>query len=135
LSGVRRTLGPKVWAAALVLLMASGCDTTHSTGGAALETSTPASVPADLGADQLSGLAHAELTALLGAADFDRRDGPAEILQYRDGTCVLDVFLYRDSADAPFRVAYVEARDMDMSKVAGDDCLRSLRAARRNRAS
>jgi hypothetical protein len=134
LSGVRRTLGPTVWAAALVLVV-SGCDATHPTGDAAIETSTPVLAPADLGADQLSGLARAELTALLGAADFDRRDGPAEILQYRDGTCVLDVFLYRDSANARFRVAYVEARDSDLRKVAGDDCLRSLRAARRNRAS
>jgi hypothetical protein len=118
--------------------MVFGCDTTHSTRNAAIETSTPALAPdlapTDLGADQLFGLAHAELTDLLGAADFDRLDGPAEILQYRDGTCVLDVFLYRDSADAPFRVTYVEARGLDMSKVAGDDCLRSLRAARRNRA-
>jgi hypothetical protein len=133
LSGVRRTLGPTVWAAALVL-MVSGCDATHSTGDAAIETSTPVLAPADLGADQLSGLARAELTALLGAADFDRRDGPAEILQYRHGTCVLDVFLYRDSANVPFRVAYVEARGPDMRKVAGDDCLRSLRVARQNRA-
>jgi len=128
-----RTPGPAAWAAALALIV-SGCDATHSSGGAGMETSTPASTPADLGPDHLSGLARTELTTLLGAPDFGRRDGPAEILQYRNGNCILDVFLYRESANESFQVAHVEARNLDMQEVPGEDCLRSLREARQNRA-
>ncbi len=122
-------------------MILSGCDTTHSSGSADIEratgseTSTHAFAPANLRADQLSGLDRGELTALLGAADFDRRDGPAEILQYRNGICTLDIFLYRESANGAFRVAHVEARNLDMQNVPGDECLQSLRETRRNRAS
>ena len=128
-----RTPEPLAWAAALALIV-SGCEATHSSGGAETKTSTAALAPANLDPDQLSGLAHAELTALLGGADFDRRDGPAEILQYRNGTCILDVFLYRESANEAFRVAHVEARDLKMQSVPGEDCLRSLRESRQSRA-
>jgi hypothetical protein len=139
LTVVRRTPGPTACAAALALIV-SGCHATNSSGGADIEpttgaeTSTSALAPANLGPDHLSGLARTELTALLGTADFDRRDGPAEILQYRNGTCILDVFLYRESANGAFRVAHVEARNLDMRKVTGADCLRSLRETRQNRA-
>ena len=133
MNSVLRTPGPAAWAAALALIV-SGCEATHSSGGAKTETSTAALAPANLDPDQLSGLAHAELTALLGGADFDRRDGPAEILQYRNGTCILDVFLYRESAKEAFRVAHVEARNLDLEEVPGEDCLRSLRETRQNRA-
>jgi hypothetical protein len=125
--------------AAMVLIL-SGCHATHSSGTASdkpatgSEASILASAPADIGPDHLSGLARAELTTLLGAPDFGRRDGPAEILQYRNGTCILDIFLYRESASEAFRVAHVEARNFDMQEVPGEDCMRSLRETRQNRA-
>jgi len=126
--------------AALALIL-SGCHATHSSGTAnnepatGSEASTPASAPAGFDPDQLSGLARTELTTLLGAPDFGRLDGPAEILQYRNVTCILDDFLYRESANEAFRVAHVEARDLDMQEVPGEDCLRRLRETRQNRAS
>ena len=144
---------PTAWAVAFALV-ASGCQATHAPGDAEIETTIetePSTVesnpstdeaepsiatlaPSDLGPDQLSGLDRAELTVLLGAADFDRLDGPAQILQYRNGTCTLDVFLYRDSSDEPFRVAHVEARDLELRQVPGGDCLRSLRETLQNKA-
>jgi hypothetical protein len=135
--------GPAARAAvrtAVLALIVSGCQAAPSSGGAdsdpvaGVGTSTLASAPADLDPDDLSGIARTELTELLGAADFDRRDGPAEILQYRNGTCILDVFLYRESTDESFRVAHVEARDLEMQKVPGIDCLRSLSKTRQYRA-
>ena len=132
-------LGRKAWMAALALIL-SGCHATHSSGTAnnepatGSETSTPASTPADFGPDHLSGLARTELTTLLGAPDFGRLDGPAEILQYRNGNCILDVFLYRETANESFLVAHVETRNLDMQEVPGEDCLRSLRETRQNRA-
>lgn len=58
--------------------------------------------------DTLPGMRGAELTTLMGAPQFRRRDGQAEIWQYRGSACTLDVFLYTDGGD--LRVRYVEAR-------------------------
>lgn len=59
--------------------------------------------------DTLPGMSGNALTALLGAPQFRRRDGQAEIWQYRGSACTLDVFLYADGGD--LRVRYVEARN------------------------
>jgi hypothetical protein len=136
---------PTAWAVAFALV-ASGCQATHAPGDAEIETtieaepsiekaepSITALAPSELGADQWSGLDRAELTVLLGAADFDRRDGPAQILQYRNDTCTLDIFLYRDSTEEPYRVAHVEARDLELREVPGGDCLRRLRETLHNK--
>lgn len=56
----------------------------------------------------------AELTTLMGAPQFRRRDGQAEIWQYRGSACTLDVFLYTDGND--LRVRYVEARGSSNAK-------------------
>ncbi len=75
---------------------------------------------------ELAGLGRTELVDLLGPADFTRVDGPAEIMQYRNGGCTLDVFLYRMAGSGEIRVTHVEARDANMETVPGDGCLRSV---------
>ncbi len=55
---------------------------------------------------RLMGLAPAQLTGILGQPTFVRRDGGGEIWQYRDASCILHLFLYRDDATA--RVEHVE---------------------------
>jgi hypothetical protein len=58
--------------------------------------------------ETLPGMMGSDLTTLIGAPQFRRRDGQAEIWQYRGSACTLDVFLYVDGND--LRVRYVEAR-------------------------
>lgn len=67
-----------------------------------------APAPAARALDRLVGLRAPQLAALLGRPDLRRRDGHAEIWQYRAGACVLDVFLY-DENGGP-RVAHAETR-------------------------
>jgi hypothetical protein len=57
---------------------------------------------------QLFGLDAHKVAALLGPANFVRRDGPAEVWQYRADACVLDVYLYRE--EAGLTVAHVDLR-------------------------
>ncbi len=57
---------------------------------------------------QLFGLDAHEVADLLGPASFVRRDGPAEVWQYRAAACVLDIYLYTESAG--LRVAHVDLR-------------------------
>jgi len=70
----------------------------------------PAASPAPIDDDpkQLFGLDARRVAALLGPASFVRRDGSAEIWQYRAKACVLDVFLYAEG-DA-LTVAHFELR-------------------------
>ena len=70
---------------------------------------------------QLIGLGPENLEALLGAPGLIRREGEAAIWQYREGACVLDLFLYQ-SGGGP-RVTYAEARARDGSGTEARPCL------------
>ena len=65
-------------------------------------------MPVDDNPDQLLGQSTVQVEALLGEPRLVRRDGPAEIWQYRATNCILDVFLYEGG---PARtVRHVELR-------------------------
>ncbi len=65
----------------------------------------PPSVDAD--PDQLLGLSADEIAAKLGRPALIRRDGDAEVWQYRRVRCVLDLFLYGSEK----QVEHVDLRD------------------------
>ncbi len=74
----------------------------------------------------LLGLEHHQVAALLGEPSFKRRDDPAQIWQYRDSTCILDVFLYRPEGGGAYRVTHVEVRGHGVIKVSHEDCFLRL---------
>ncbi len=74
----------------------------------------------------LLGLEHQQVMALLGEPSFKRRDDPAQIWQYRDSTCILDVFLYRPEGGGAYRVTHVEVRGYGVIKVSREDCFLRL---------
>ena len=57
-----------------------------------------------------TGLDRQLLITLLGEPGFMRRDGPAEIWQYKTLACTLDVFLYKDAVGPVYRVIHFETR-------------------------
>jgi hypothetical protein len=57
---------------------------------------------------RLIGLTQERLQLVLGAADFVRRDGPAQIWRYDAADCSLDVFLFREGEMQ--RVTHVASR-------------------------
>lgn len=63
--------------------------------------------PVDDDPQQLMGLDRAALNEKLGEPALVRRDGDAEVWQYRAGRCVLDLFLY----GADKKVEHVDLRD------------------------
>ncbi len=77
---------------------------------------------------RLMGLDRAGLAKLLGDPDLTRREPPAEIWQYRGGSCVFDVFLYEEAGRQ--RVTYLEARDGAARRVGARGCLNELLRAR-----
>ncbi len=74
----------------------------------------------------LLGLEHHQVMALLGEPSFTRRDDPAQIWQYRDSICILDVFLYRPEGGGAYRVTHVEVRGHGVIKVSDEDCFLRL---------
>jgi hypothetical protein len=95
----------------------AGALTPASTGASPLAaSSTPSLVAASLAPpSDLVGLDGPELEHLLGAPGLVRRDYPAEVWQYRNPACVLDVYLYPDHDR--LTVTHAEAR---ASVLAGD---------------
>ena len=62
---------------------------------------------ADADPDQLLGLSADDVAAKLGKPALVRRDGDAEVWQYRRVNCVLDLFLYGSRK----QVEHVDLRD------------------------
>jgi hypothetical protein len=77
---------------------------------------------------RLMGLDRAGLAKLLGDPELTRREPPAEIWQYRGGSCVFDIFLYEEAGQQ--RVTYLEARDGAARRVGARGCLNELLRAR-----
>jgi len=81
----------------------------------------------------LVGLSANELTSLLGAPAWTRREHPAEVWQYQGTACVLDIYFYEESGTS--RVLYVEARDDSARSVTLAACLERIEAERRPNSS
>ena len=80
----------------------------------------PAPPPPGLG--RLIGKPAAAVTALLGPASLDRREGPARQLQFIRPPCVLDVFLYPGPGGVPV-VRPAAARPPHGSRIDPGACL------------
>ncbi len=78
----------------------------------AFDTLPPAPPPPAINDDptQVMGLPTLELSALLGAPRFVRRDLAAEVWQYRTEGCVLDVFVYDRETYGGGEVVHYEVR-------------------------
>ena len=91
--------------AGLLLAACSGHPNTASPQAAA----TPAAAPGHLAAlGDLNGLAPAQVAALIGDPDLRRVDPPAEVWQYRNADCVLELYFYDSGANS--RMVYAETR-------------------------
>jgi hypothetical protein len=77
---------------------------------------------------RLMGLDRSGLAKLLGDPELTRREPPAEIWQYRGGSCVFDVFLYEQAGRQ--LVTYLEARDGAARRIGARGCLNELLRAR-----
>ena len=88
-----------------------------------------ASLPAvDARPARFLGLQDAELRRLLGDPDLLRREAQAQVWQYQQDSCVLDVYLYPQ--DGENLVVYIEARDQEAESLPAVRCLTPLLAAK-----
>ena len=85
----------------------------------------------------LAGMTLDQVIGLLGPPRFKRRDNSAEIWQYRNKACALDLFLYRVGNGAGFRVRHFETRMRGLGrggkKITGKACFTGLLQEHENR--
>lgn len=105
--------------------------------GCGAETARPATayrpIPFPTGAQAgpagVLGRDAAQLSALFGPPAADVREGPGRKLQFTNGTCVLDTYLYvRGRGEAI--VTYVDAREPDGSPIDKASCVAALQKRR-----
>lgn len=82
---------------------------------------------------ELLGLDRDAVSALLGRPELLRRDPPAELWQYQDTACILDLFLYQRQGGGAYTVAHFEVRGRSVVRVSAKDCLRALFRARHHK--
>ncbi len=83
--------------------------------------------------EEFIGYGPQRLLPIMGAPDFVRRDGPAQIWQYRAENCVLDLFLYGKNDDS--QVRHVELRERVPGVEPVEECFSRLRTAREGKPS
>jgi len=121
-------------AAALIVLSACAVGPqgqpsgTNGQPGATDRNSAAQTAKAKVSARQLLGQNDTWLLEHLGEPAFKRADREANIWQYKNGACMLNVFLYADetAANAPKQVLHFDARDARGDNTDREHCLEAL---------
>lgn len=71
----------------------------------------------------LLGLEPRQMQDVLGAPGLVRREGAAQVMQFRDGDCVLDVTFYEESPGGAFRAEHLSSRKTDGAPITPQQCL------------
>lgn len=130
-------------AALICVAFAGGCQTTGQTTGQTAATGTVSGVGearkpggnatvvhvVRFNSDEFMGYSPERVLPILGAPDFVRRDGSAQIWQYRATNCILDLFLY--TADNETHVKHAELRPRVPGAEPLDSCYSRMRQERK----
>ena len=81
---------------------------------------------------ELIGLDQAAATRLFGAAAERSEEPPATVWRYKNASCELDLFFYLDLRSGRMRTLHYALKADGADAARGQDCLRSLLAARGN---
>ncbi|HAA92191.1 MAG TPA: hypothetical protein DCE33_07075 [Rhodospirillaceae bacterium] len=76
------------------------------------------------GAKEFKGQKAESLVRVIGRPDFVRRDGPAQIWQYRSSACILDLFVYGKQSEQ--KIAHSELRGSAVGKAPANGCFAKL---------
>ncbi|RMD88347.1 MAG: hypothetical protein D6807_05985 [Alphaproteobacteria bacterium] len=90
------------------------------------EPPPPAPVPVPPTAALVLGKDAAAVQAILGHPVLVRREDGVQVMQFANGHCVLDVFLYRHESDARFVARHLAARTPAGERLEPADCLALL---------
>jgi len=141
----RTALPHRAFKAFLLLAFLAGCQTTgeKGEGGSGVGEAGPpaggsttnlaAAQVIRFDANEFMGYSPDRVLPVLGAPDFVRRDGNAQIWQYRATNCILDLFLYKDGSET--QVKHAELRPRVPGAETLDACYSRLRQERKTKPS
>jgi hypothetical protein len=81
--------------------------------------------------EEFIGFSPERVLPILGAPDFVRRDGSAQIWQYRAPDCVLDLFLYQAGSETHVKHAELRSRVPNAESI--DSCYSRMRQERKGK--
>lgn len=73
--------------------------------------------------DLLLGLEPRQIQDILGTPSLVRREGAAQVMQFKNGNCVFDVIFYEETAGGAFRARHLGSRLLDGAPITPQDCL------------
>jgi hypothetical protein len=83
-----------------------------------------------ISADRIQGLDEAQLVAMLGAPQHDRKDGQARVLRYKSDACTLFVSMYQKGGQG-WRAEFADAYDTHLRPLPPDQCAGSVAAQKK----
>jgi len=86
----------------------------------------PSRAAAPKGIERVMGKDSRALLALFGDPNLDVHEGPARKLQFANGVCVLDAYLYPTAAGREPVVSYIDARNLNGDDVDKPSCIAAL---------
>jgi hypothetical protein len=117
---------------AAVLLLA-GCQTggtqEYSLGAGEKGVFSSRNAGSPIPADRIKGLDEAQLVALFGAPQLDRKDGTARVLRYKSDACTLFISMYQ--REGQFRAEFADAYDTHLRPLPPDQCAGSVAAQKK----
>lgn len=132
----------RVHSALISLLLLAGCQTTAGNVSGVGEAGSPSgskttNVAVAKGirfdANEFVGFSPDRVLPIMGAPDFVRRDGAAQIWQYRATNCILDLFLYEAGSET--KVKHAELRSRVPGAETLDACYSRMRLERKTKPS
>ncbi|QIG81168.1 hypothetical protein [Stakelama tenebrarum] len=120
----------RIAAVALAALLVSACSSGSGITGAARRPGPAVPVPTDVPlTTAVMGQQADRLFAQFGAPTLDISEGRGRKVQFANGTCVLDAYLYppENGRGSP-TVTFMETRLRDGSPIDPSSCIASLRA-------
>ena len=126
-----RTRGLPVLAPIALALGLSACQVPAATLDQAKEAAASASVapapavPGAMSASSLIGLPQERIAEFFGKPGQVRRESPAEVWQYSNASCVVDIYLYQVTGGG-LSVSFIEARDKAALETAPELCFEAL---------
>lgn len=116
-----------------VLLLLGGCQTggsqDYSLGAGETGVFSSRNAGSPIPAERIKGLDEAQLVALFGVPQFDRKDGTARVLRYKSDACTLFISMYQ--RDGQFRADFADAYDTHLRPLPPDQCAGSVAAQKK----
>ena len=105
----------------------AACASTATTSGSSLPAAPASPLRSVAGLELVMGKTAGQLVRLFGDPRLDIAEPPARKLQFANGACILDAYLYPPEGGGEGRVTHIDTRRSDGAEVDRASCVKALR--------